>query len=255
MNLILDYREKDLYNECIKHNDKNINIETRNLLLGDIVIEYENKEIFIFERKTWTDLGSSIKDGRYSEQSFRLNNHFLHNHNIMYIVEGDFEKYINNKHSRTPMDTLLSSIVSINFFKGHSVYRTLSLHETAYFVLHYTYKLNKEYPKKQPYYDNIALTPIIDSRSADAEYCDTLKNTKKNNITMDNINIIFLSQIPHVSTISAKAIMLKYPTIKQLIDSIYEDDKCLDDIYIESDKGKRKISKTCRENVIKYLAQ
>ena len=40
----------------------------------------------IFERKSLADLISSIKDGRYIEQSFRLSECSLDNHNIYYII-------------------------------------------------------------------------------------------------------------------------------------------------------------------------
>ena len=35
---------------------------------------------------------SSIKDGRYEEQSYRLNGLSHHNHNIVYLIEGDVNK-------------------------------------------------------------------------------------------------------------------------------------------------------------------
>ena len=58
-----------------------ITITTSNLPIGDIVILNDhNEEQLIIERKSISDLAASIKDGRYAEQSFRLNNYKLHNH-------------------------------------------------------------------------------------------------------------------------------------------------------------------------------
>ena len=69
-------------------------IKLESLPLGDmILLDKEEKEKVIFERKSLYDLAASIKDGRYKEQSFRLNQCNLHNHNIIYIIEGDLEKY------------------------------------------------------------------------------------------------------------------------------------------------------------------
>ena len=60
-----------------------------NLPLGDMIIcDDEGYELIVIERKTLKDLLSSIKDGRYREQSFRLNNYPVHNHNIIYLIEG-----------------------------------------------------------------------------------------------------------------------------------------------------------------------
>ena len=39
-------------------------------------------------------LNSSIKDGRYVEQSHRLTGYNMHNHNIIYLIEGDLSIYM-----------------------------------------------------------------------------------------------------------------------------------------------------------------
>ena len=100
----IDTREKDLYNLCkLEYND--ISFET--LDLGDIIIcDENNNEKLIIERKTLYDLASSIKDGRYAEQSYRLNNCELHNHNIVYLIEGNLSMY-NPKRGRLEKSALL----------------------------------------------------------------------------------------------------------------------------------------------------
>ena len=57
----LDYREKALI-EIFQKND--VSYETKNLLIGDINIKKDGNESIIIERKTLSDLLSSIKDGR-----------------------------------------------------------------------------------------------------------------------------------------------------------------------------------------------
>ena len=74
----LDIRERDLADALkeliIKNiNFSNIRIEYLALALGDIILMEDNIEKIIIERKTINDLFASIKDGRYKEQSFRLN--------------------------------------------------------------------------------------------------------------------------------------------------------------------------------------
>jgi ERCC4-type nuclease len=79
MKLILDIRERELINICedlIKNNTnfKDITIEKESLELGDIIIRDEDgNDLIIYERKSISDLIASIKDGRYAEQSYRLN--------------------------------------------------------------------------------------------------------------------------------------------------------------------------------------
>ena len=59
----------------------------KQLDIGDAIIVDENdNHVLIFERKTISDLLSSIKDGRYLEQSFRLQNSSVKNHFITYII-------------------------------------------------------------------------------------------------------------------------------------------------------------------------
>ena len=69
---------------------KELEIVVESLPLGDVIICGNNKEEkILIERKSLSDLAASIKDGRYEEQSYRLNGSPYHNHNIIYLIEGD----------------------------------------------------------------------------------------------------------------------------------------------------------------------
>lgn len=57
------------------------------LEIGDIMISKEDKDVLLFERKTISDLASSVKDGRYKEQKHRMISKFPP-HRISYIIEG-----------------------------------------------------------------------------------------------------------------------------------------------------------------------
>ena len=71
---------------------KQLKVETAALPLGDIIIYDDNDEKLVIERKCLNDLLASIKDGRYEEQSYRLNGLNHPNHNIYYLIEGDVNK-------------------------------------------------------------------------------------------------------------------------------------------------------------------
>ena len=95
----IDNRERKLItlmNALKKDLGYNFDIVVEVLDLGDIIICDDNVEKLIIERKSLSDLAASLKDGRYSEQSFRLNGMKIHNHNIVYLIEGDIHNY-NNK--------------------------------------------------------------------------------------------------------------------------------------------------------------
>ena len=86
IDIIVDNREKKLIPIIKSLNndyDYNFNITVDKLDIGDIIIKKNGEEVMIIERKSYNDLASSLRDGRYKEQSFRLNSVDLHNHNIV----------------------------------------------------------------------------------------------------------------------------------------------------------------------------
>ena len=262
----IDCREKALLEECNKQqliNDSSqfIKIISENIPLGDIIIyDDNNNEKLIIERKTLLDLAASIRDGRYTEQGYRLQQCSMHNHNIIYLIEGDLRYYKPFK-SNIDKNALLSSMVSINYFKGFSIFRTITLTETAEWLLQLAKKLHKESSLPSFYKKNeVCLTDIETQKethineNTESVYSSAMKRVKKENINSDNIGEIMLSQIPGVSNASAIAIMKKYLTIQNLIQKLATDDKALINISISDKSGKlRKINKTCILNIYKYL--
>ena len=162
MNMFIkvDSREKDLQNKLAFYissipNFKNIKVIVESLPIGDVIISNNNEDILIMERKSIPDLLSSIKDGRYEEQSFRLNGLPIHNHNIMYIIEGDVNKINMFRDSKFEKLTLYSAIFSLNYYKGFSAIRTFSIDETALFICNCTSKLMKgETTNRKAFYAN-----------------------------------------------------------------------------------------------------
>jgi ERCC4-type nuclease len=263
----VDCREKDLINQIytLKNNNdnfSNINIVNESLDLGDIIIcDDLDNEIIIIERKSIKDLAASIKDGRYKEQSFRLNHYDkVHNHNIIYLIEGNIQKYKPTGFSRNKIDnlTIYSSVISIIYQKGFSLYKTDNLEESALWLLQITNKLMKK--DTTPFYKNNSDNNNSDNNNSDNntknEYSNHISKTKKLNITPDNIDNILLQQIPGISFITASAIIDKYKTIKNLIENLTEENK--ENFYNitiknkETDKS-RKISKKVIDNLFIYL--
>lgn len=262
MNVRIDIREQDLL-RCI--NDlrtnmpqyKDLEISTEALPLGDVIISCNDEDRIIIERKSISDLLSSIKDGRYEEQSYRLNGSEHHNHNIIYIIEGDIKKYNKDK------QTLYSAIFSLNHYKGFSVIRTMSIEETALFICNSTIKLikgdlsnRKQYYQNGPNTQNGQNSATEQSVGTDKDYINVVKKVKKDNITPDNIYEIMLCQIPGISATTSIVIMEKFKTISNLISCIETDPNCLKDIVYLNTKGQtRKINSTCASNIGKYLIQ
>tara|TARA_B100000902_G_scaffold398322_1_gene464691 strand:+ start:248 stop:1051 length:804 start_codon:yes stop_codon:yes gene_type:complete len=250
----IDVREQNLINECnnLLNNYENITIEIVTLDIGDIIL-YDNdgNEVLIIERKTLNDLASSIKDGRYKEQGYRLSRSSLHNHNIFYLIEGNLTSYSNNnRFHNVNKQTLLSSFVSITYFKGFSLYRTNNLTESAEWILSYANKIQKEKKQKSYYYnEKDSNNKIINNET----YVNVCSRVKKNNVTLDNIGAIMLSQIPGVSSNVAERIMEDYNTIGNLIEHLKENQEILNTIKIGNGEKMRKISKTTLVNINKFL--
>jgi ERCC4-type nuclease len=309
----VDVREKDLL-QHIKHLIetvpifKNIVIQSEVLSIGDIIIvdpdadansisnsinpDKENKELLIIERKSVSDLLASIKDGRYEEQSYRLNGSPQHNHNIIYLIEGDVKNTNRFKVENglgTEKITLYSAMFSLNYYKGFSVFRSFNLGETAIIICNMAYKLEKDKDKKEPFYKNNknadnknADNKNADNKNADNKiledtltneetltnedtsenvidetdkhYVSVVKKVKKENITPDNIGEIMLCQIPGISSVIALTIMEQFKTLPNLITELDKNPECLKNISSTNSKGQvRKINKTALSNIVKFL--
>ena len=180
----------------------NHEIKSERLSIGDIILHdpTEQKDIVLFERKTLNDLAASIRDGRYKEQSFRLIETAtatgFNTHHIVYIIEGDLSRY-DDRHSQITKTALQSAMVSLLYYKGFSVIRTMNVCETADFILHFADKVAKEGPLS-----------IADTTAAYSEV--STKKEKRDYITRENIGEIMLAQVPGVSAKMASAILSKY---------------------------------------------
>ena len=275
----IDLRETDLIQKIqllVQTNPKfnKIIIKTQVLPIGDIIISInehdEDSYLLLIERKTIADLLSSIKDGRYEEQSYRLNGLNHHNHNIMYLIEGDVNKgsFI---HKGTSRDIAYSAMFSLNYYKGFSLIRSFSLEESATMICNMAYKIEKELDLKikKAYYTNKKEKDEKDKKDEGDEllnidedevkcvpndYVSVIKKVKKENITPDNICAIMLCQIPGISAVTAIAIMDKFKTISDLLKEIELNPDCLNDISTTNAKGQvRKINKSSLSNIVQFL--
>lgn len=273
MNVKIDVRERDLIEQVkyfigIMPIYKYINVIVETLPLGDVILENAGSEKLIIERKSIRDLGASIKDGRYAEQSYRLNGIDMPNHNIIYLIEGDINK-INKFVDKTDKITIHSAVFSLNYYKGFSVIRTMNMEETALFICNSANKLRKsESENKLPYYSGQLLKPVEKNSNLECEnvvskvedsdekdYVGVVKKVKKENITPQNIDEIMLSQIPGVSSTTAISIIKEFNSICNLIKQIEEKGvECMKNIsYITTKNQTRKINKTSVANIAKFL--
>ena len=272
----VDMREADLLS-LFQINLKMVPTKTTHTLrseplpVGDVILSSDDGETdyIVFERKNLADLAASIRDGRYKEQSLRLQAFpGVHNHNVVYIVEGDFARY-NERFSKIGKGALQSAMCSLNYYKGFSVVRTMSVVETYDIIHSYANKLAASPAPYGHYHCHHDVgVPAQDSQggvggqrllrcatlSTDGSptYCSVLKvkPVKCENITPQNIGEIMLCNIPGVSSKTAAAIVKQYPTLRTLMEALTTNENCLADIRLET---QRKLSKQCIHNIYNFL--
>jgi ERCC4-type nuclease len=248
MQIVIDGREKELL-ECLKTLSTEfdgIDIISKELQIGDIMIQKDDIVYIVIERKTTLDLAASIKDGRYKEQSLRLTSLNIHTHNIYYLIEGDISSY---KSATMKPSTLYSTLFSIQFYKGFSLFRTKNVFESAVFLYNSAKKVIRENFRKGKYKDKEHTENEIETN-----YTSVIKTCKKDNITPININEIMLSQIPGISINVASKILNEFQSVYNLTHCLKQNSECLKLFTYENDKKQtKKLNKTCIENINRYL--
>ena len=192
MILYIDYREKKLI-DLIKmshKNDKKQNYYTEmledNLSVGDIEITDENdKTLIIIERKTYSDLYSSIKDGRYEEQKNRLQKLKDDGVDIYYLIEKNTVK-------KSYMKIIEGALVSIPLKHNIKVFHSESLENTLSII--------NSIPKK--------MNQMIDNKDNNININNNM--TRKSNINREHFYYTFLINLPSIGEVKAKKIMEKY---------------------------------------------
>ena len=224
--LCIDYRERSLLEECQKILSEypNVKIESSNLKLGDMMVGQS-----IMERKTWADLEASMKDKRYTEQSFRLQEAVKEGFRVYYWLEGDLSLY----HGSIPKENLRKAMFGL-MEKGFFVLQTKDCKDTARYLM--------EFMEKKP----------CESLTYE-ESCVTKQ--KQKHITRDNISLFMLCQIPAISMKTAQILMEKYGHLNQLFRRLDENLNEFEEFSYEKDGKPKKLNKNVIQNLKSYLSK
>ena len=141
LEIIIDQREPlELKQHCL------FNLYTthlRNLELGDIILKTPTLELII-ERKTISDLASSIRDGRLREQKIRLIKNYPRK-NIIYIIEGDITKNNSSmKFNKINKYTIYSSIINMLVRDNINLFMSSDIQNTVEFIEMLIKKIQKK---------------------------------------------------------------------------------------------------------------
>jgi ERCC4-type nuclease len=153
--------------------------------------------------------------------------------------------------------TFYSSLTSLLYFKGFSLMRTQHVEESAQFICQMAYKVGKGFDEgKRGFHSGVepGQTPSteelgVEPGQTQQHYSSLVKSVKKDNITPQNIGEIMLKQIPGISDVTAVEIMKEYKSMKNLIECLERDPKCMENLKA----GKRKVSKRVIQNIQDFL--
>lgn len=220
-----------------------IELQVAQLAIGDMEIYGPDDELmFVWERKTFQDLLSSIKDGRYKEQSFRL----LHTYGptkVIYLIEG-----IISQLSPSEKKLAIATMSSLSLKKNFHLWRSVHVQDSVDSFLIICEKLNNDLLNHKGSHPK----PEIPVQMQYAE--NMVKKVKKENITKENIGEIFLCQIPDISSTSAKVLMNHVNgDFKLLCSIVRERPEELSELKVGGEKP-RKMSKKVFERLAEFLS-
>ena len=226
--VIVDSRECELINQLkiILGDKMEESIKIESLHLGDIQIS----DKIIIERKQWSDLASSIIDGRYKEQSARLLQAKEEGYSIYYFLEGNLDLY---KPHGISKDTLRSCVFSLTYEKGFFVIITKSTRDSAEYILKFDEKMKKN-----------TTTSIT----------NTMITKKKNSqITKENISELMLCQIPGISTTTSRIILNHFNSIQDIIIELNKNDVLFEEFVYLKDNKEKKLNKNIIQSLNHFL--
>jgi ERCC4-type nuclease len=165
-------------------------------------------------------------------------------------------------------------MASLNYFKGFSVTRTMSMAETAQYIEITADKIARELAKGTVSATTSVNSTVVNTTVVNAtdntvttetpsnvevqatttqDYCSVVKVSKKANITRDNIGQLMLMQIPGISSTISGEIMRPFATFAAFLDHLRAEPTYLDNIVLESSGKKRKLGSNIIAGIRDYL--
>lgn len=211
-----------------------------NLDIGDFQFFINEQLVMIVERKTISDLISSIKDGRYKEQKCRLLNNYPSS-KVFYLLEG----YVDSKIKRQcyNIDIVYGSILNTLLRDKIKIIHSKDLQETCRYI-----ELIIKRLEKNPEFFN------DNTDNAQLSYENSIKINKKQNMTPQLCQLTQLAQIPGLSVNSAKCVIEKYGSIKNLIQQYSNLDEDSGKLLLKDIECKsRKLGKVLSARIYEYI--
>jgi ERCC4-type nuclease len=211
--LIIDKRERDIINILKSSNSyydsrKNkIEWKAEHLTIGDYIIFYNKQAIIVIERKTWTDLAASFRDGR--KENIKKLKQYRNNTGakIAYLIEGNAFPSKNTKFSRIPYINLRSHLDHLLIRDNIIELRSSNLRGTIERIFEFIKNLSTLIPE-----DYLGGYNLVENQN------DNLVENQNDNLTVEHLDLAQISFklsdneiierlwccIPGISTINVK---------------------------------------------------
>jgi ERCC4-type nuclease len=189
--------------------------EIKQLDVGDFIVHWGNKDAVLVERKTLSDLNQSIsQDGRYKEQKVRIM--ASHYPVKIYLVEGNIFGSTATKLKPNERDRIYGAIINTTIRDKIPVLRTESI-EDSYNCLIKMVKSMEEHGAKICASSTLIANVATESANTLDTWTNSVKMSKKENLTHENYYKLVLRQIPGSSEAISQAIVAVYPSLVSLI--------------------------------------
>lgn len=173
---------------------RGVNVNVGNLVLGDVVLTKQST--LVVERKTVSDLVSSIHDGRYREQKQRLLTEYPSTH-IVYIIE----KFVQPLPQES-IKKVFGAILNMQLEHGITVMCSFDINSTADIIFDLYSKLDVKTRKSN---GTVGISTLSKSRFSSQFHTEN-----------------FLMTIKGVSFNLAKTITTLYPSMASLVHAFNE---------------------------------
>lgn len=217
MKIVFDKRETGLINLLKEIDTTDINWGEEMLDIGDVHIYNENNDIeYLIERKTLSDVISSIIDGRYKNQKTRILES-IDKDKFIYLIEMNT---YNKKYEK-----MINGFVLNNIFRDN-------------ITILYSYNLKHSLDVILLLFNKLKYKEFLKEKSK-IEFV----SSKKSSLIMNNKLRAILTTIPKVSIEKSKAIEKHYTRLIDLIEDLKQKGKlCLKDIQVNNKKLGEKLS-------------
>ena len=176
-------------------------VQRLRLDVGDVQISTQTGEAVIVERKTWHDLASSLRDGRYHNQKAAMVGAAEAGATVLYVVEGGVRGWHGNTKCGqliVPNSQLEAAIAKTTVRDNLPVLRTANVQHTKDLVVY----LSKQLAAGELQHKPIVAEPVKKKRTRDLDGASLFTH--------------LLSCVPGMSAAKAKAVSQKYSSFAEL---------------------------------------